>query len=267
MADHLLEGATARAQVGARRIETGDGVGTPRLRLRHVRARHLADGEAVLARLQLAREHVDVVLVEANELLVAHDVHVGRRRLQKHLALDIAQNLLLLAHGGLGAVHRVVGAKPGEDRLYQVHTVAARLGHAVEGGARTLVVALESDAGVARDRRPVARLRTRDLLVGAALEGALRIEPRVVPVGGRQRFQQRLCRRMRSGQEQPDNEAGRDHKRRTARAQRCARARRIPDRPLLWQGTPDGSPHYTLQAEPPGQRHPQRPVKRIVSLG
>ena len=45
MADHLLEEAAARAQVGARGIEAGDGVGAARLGLRDVRACHLADGE------------------------------------------------------------------------------------------------------------------------------------------------------------------------------------------------------------------------------
>ena len=95
MADDLLEAAAAGAQVGARSIEAGDCVGAAGLGLRHVGARHLADGEAVLRRLQFARQHVDVVLVEPDELLVADHVHVGGDRLQEHDALHVAQNLAL----------------------------------------------------------------------------------------------------------------------------------------------------------------------------
>ena len=114
MADDLLVAAAAGAQVGARRIEAGDGVGAAGFGLRHVGARHLADREAVLRRLQLARQHVDVVLVEPHQLLVAHHVHVGGDRLQQHAALHVAQHLALGADVGLRGVHRVVGAKPAE---------------------------------------------------------------------------------------------------------------------------------------------------------
>ena len=132
MADDELIAAAAGAQVGARGVETGNGVGATGLGLRHVGARHLADGEAVLRGLQFARQHVDVVLVEAHQLLVAHHVHIGRYRLQQHAALHVAQHLALGPHVGFRGVHRVVGAKPAEDRLHGVDAVATRLGHAVE---------------------------------------------------------------------------------------------------------------------------------------
>ena len=192
MTDDLLVGAAAGAQVGARRIEARDGVGAAGFGLRHVGARHLADGEAVLRRLQFARQHVDVVLVEPNELLVAHHVHVGGDRLQQHAALDVAQHLALGAHVGFRAVHRVVGAKAAEDRLHGVDAVAARLGDAVEQLRRPLVGALDADVGVAGDGRPVARHGARHVLVGRPLERPLRIKARVVAVGRRQRVVQAL---------------------------------------------------------------------------
>ncbi len=132
MTDDELVSAAAGAQIGARRVEAGNGIGAAGFRLRDVRARNLADGEAVLRRLQLARQHVDVVLVETDELLVAHHVHVGGHGLQQHAALHVAQHLALGADVGFRLVHRVVGTKPTEDRLHGVDAKAARLGHAVE---------------------------------------------------------------------------------------------------------------------------------------
>ena len=132
MADDELEAAAARAQVGAGGVEAGDGICAPGFGLRHVRARHLTDGKAVLRGFQFARQHVDVVLVQADELLVAHHVHVGGHGLQQHAALHVAQHLALSAHVGFRGVDRVVGTKPTEDGLHRLDAVAARLGHAIE---------------------------------------------------------------------------------------------------------------------------------------
>ena len=74
MADHPLEGGAAGLQVGARQIQRRHRGGAPRLRLRHVRARHLAHVEAVLRGAQIARQHRDVVLAQAHDRRVAHHV-------------------------------------------------------------------------------------------------------------------------------------------------------------------------------------------------
>ncbi len=232
MADDLLEAAAAGAQVGAGRIEAGHRVGAPRFRLGDVGARHLADREAVLRGLQLARQHVDVVLVEADELLVAHHVHVGGDRLQQHLALDVAQVLALGAHGRFGVVDGVIGAKPAEDRLDALDGVAARLGHAVEERGRTLVVALPADVGFAGDGRAVSRHGARDLLVGAAGKGALGVEARVITVGRRQRLEQalRLCRHRDDPQAEHKPRGNSPTRRPRARQVRRPKRRRPPHR-------------------------------------
>ena len=209
MTDDELIGAAAGPQVGARGVEAGHGIGAASFGLRHVGARHLADGETVLRRLQLARQHVDVVLVEADELLVAHHVHVGGHGLQQHAALHIAQHLALGADVGFRLVHRVVGTKPAEDRLHGVDAIAARLGHPVENRGRTLVVALDADVGIAGDGRPVAGHGARHVFVAGALKGALRIKARIVAVGCRKRILEALGRHGRSSANAEDNDAER----------------------------------------------------------
>ena len=48
-----------------------------RLRLRHVGARHLADREAVPRLAQLFFQHIDIVVVEAEDGRVLQHVHIG----------------------------------------------------------------------------------------------------------------------------------------------------------------------------------------------
>ena len=79
MADHPLERCPRLVLRFARAKSSCETeLRTARLRLGDVGARHLADGEPVLGRLELAGEHVDVVLAQPHDRLVAHHVHERR---------------------------------------------------------------------------------------------------------------------------------------------------------------------------------------------
>ena len=198
MPNHTLERRPARLQVGPRQIQRRHRAGTPRLRLRHVRARHLAHRKPVLRRLQVARQNRHVVLAQRQDRLVAHHVHVGRHALQQHGRLRRAQRLPARAHRRLRRRHRVLGPEAPEDRLHRPDLIAARV--ALRGRVdarppsprRLLLVA---GVGRPRDRRPVARQRARHLLVGGPLDGARRIQPRIELVGRSQRLVQSLSPR------------------------------------------------------------------------
>ena len=210
MPNHTLERRTAGLQVGTRKVQRRNRTRTPRLRLRHVRARHLANRKPVLRRLQVARQHRHVVLAQRQNRLVAHHVHVGRHRLQQHRALRRAQGLPARTHRRLSRRHRVLGPETPEDRLHRPDLVAARvalrLGTA-DPARRAHRLQFVAGVGRTRDRRPVARQRARHLLVRRPLDRAGRIKPRVELVGGVQRLLQRLRTRIprpqtRQGQNQ-----------------------------------------------------------------
>ena len=192
MADHALEGGAAGLQVGAGEIERRHGGGAAGLRLRHVGARHLADVEAVLGGLQIARQHGDVVLAQANDGLVAHHVDVGGHGLEQHAAFRGAQRLAPRPHGGLGLAHGVDHAKALEERLLQVDRVAARIALVLAGRGRPRGLQLVAGVGVADHHRAEARHGARHLLIGRTQRGARRVEPRVELVGGGQSLRQRL---------------------------------------------------------------------------
>ena len=67
MADDLLISRAARLEIGLSGGERGERLGAARFGLRHVGARHLADIEAVLGRLELLGQHGDVVLAQTHD--------------------------------------------------------------------------------------------------------------------------------------------------------------------------------------------------------
>ena len=91
MANDLLVSGAARLEIGLRRGEGGERFRAASLGLRHVGARHLADIEAVLGRLELLGQHLHVVLAQADDGRVAHDVDIGGRGIEKDGLLDRAQ--------------------------------------------------------------------------------------------------------------------------------------------------------------------------------
>ena len=106
----------------------------------------LADLEAVARRLELPRQHLLVIDVEAQHRLVAQHVHIGRHRPQQHVLLDAQQPFALGQH----RVLRQRGAGDGAAAAIE------RLGHAELAGTGRQVVA----AGELLDtaKREAARL-------------------------------------------------------------------------------------------------------------
>ena len=91
MADDLLVGRAAGLEIGLGRGERRQRLSAPRFGLRHVGARHLADIKAVLGRLELLGQHGDVVLAQANDGRVAHDIDVSGRGIEQDRLLDGAK--------------------------------------------------------------------------------------------------------------------------------------------------------------------------------
>ena len=138
MADDALEGGAAGLEVGPGKIEGRHGGGAARLRLGDVGARHLADVEAVLRRPQIAGEDGHVVLAQAHDRRVAHDVAVGRHGLQQHRCLGNTQGFPPGARRRLRGIDRAHRAEAAKQRLHQAHGIAARveLGRGAVGARR-----------------------------------------------------------------------------------------------------------------------------------
>ena len=136
MADHALVSGAAGLQVGFRKIKGRDGGSPTGLRLRHIRACHLADVEAILGGAQITREYGHVVLAQTHDRLIAHDIHVGGHGLEQDRLLDRAQRLAPGPDGGLGLSNGVHHAEAAKERLDQLDRVAARIGAAIGNRAR-----------------------------------------------------------------------------------------------------------------------------------
>ena len=190
MADLALVGGTAGLQVGTGKVERRYGSGAASLRLRHVGARHLADVEAVLGGLEVARQHGDVVLAQANDGLIAHHVDVGRHGIEQHDALRGPQRFPLRPDGGLGLAHGVDHAKALEERLLHVDRVAARIVLVLAGRGRPRGLQLVAGIGVADHDRAEARHGARHFLIGRTQRSPGRVELRVELVGGGQSLRQ-----------------------------------------------------------------------------
>ena len=128
MADDLLVGRAARLEIGLGCGERRQRLSAPGFGLRHVGARHLADIEAVLGRLELLGQHGDVVLAQANDGRVAHDIDVSGRGIEQDRLLDGAKRLARCLHLRLRLPDGVEVLKALEQRLGQLHRPTAGVG-------------------------------------------------------------------------------------------------------------------------------------------
>ena len=93
IADELTVARHRRLQ-GRHSAERGTlALSQARLRLRHVGARHLADGEAVARLAQLFFQHIDIVVIEAENGRIFQHVHIGGEGRKKGVLLGVAQLL------------------------------------------------------------------------------------------------------------------------------------------------------------------------------
>ena len=126
IADELTV-ARDRGLQGRLRAERGRlGARKARLRLRHVGARHFADGEAVPRLAQLFFQHVDVVAVEAENGRILQHVHIGGEGRKKGVLLGVAQLLARAEHLRLGLTDDIERPVAVEDGLVGGDAVAPR---------------------------------------------------------------------------------------------------------------------------------------------
>ena len=130
MANDLLVSGAARLEVGLRRGEGRKRFGAASLGLCHVGARHLADIEAVLGRLELLGQHLHVVLAQADDGRVAHDVHIGRRSIEEDGLLDRAQGLARSLHRRLRLADGIQILEALEERLRELNRPATGMASA-----------------------------------------------------------------------------------------------------------------------------------------
>jgi hypothetical protein len=165
-ADQALELGAADLEVAFRLGARGARRGQAALGLGHVRAGDLAHPEALAGGAELLGEHLLVVDVEPQQLLVADDVDVGLDGLLQHLLLRLQQARALRQHLVLGAARAGDGAAAAEHRLGDDDLVGGGAALDVNGVGRVLrlleegaplhrIVALleRADAGVRHARR------------------------------------------------------------------------------------------------------------------
>ncbi|GJE05395.1 hypothetical protein AOPFMNJM_0695 [Methylobacterium jeotgali] len=192
-AHELTVQADRGPQLRLRRAHVRAGACQTRLRLRHVRARHLADAEALAGLAELLLQHLDVVAAQLQRGGVGQHGHVGLDRAVEHGHLGRAQTLALAVDGGFRLPRSVVGLEAVEQGLVDGDASAARQRRLVDSGAREHAVELlHAEIGVDRDPRPVAGLGDRDVLVGGAKPRAAGVELGVRRVGADQGAVERL---------------------------------------------------------------------------
>ena len=90
VADDLLVGGAARLEVGLSRGQGRQRLRAAGLGLGHVGARHLADIEPVFGGLELLAQQRDVILAQADDGGVAHDIDIGGHGIEQDRLLDAA---------------------------------------------------------------------------------------------------------------------------------------------------------------------------------
>ena len=85
--------------------------------MRDIGARDFADVEAVTGLFELFGEHFDVAAVEIEDRLVAQQIHVGRRGVEKHLLLGDTQRLARSRHLAFCLARAIGGLKSIEQGL------------------------------------------------------------------------------------------------------------------------------------------------------
>ena len=143
-----------------------------------------ADPKAILRRLELLAQNLNVVAVDFNESLIAHDVEIGLRHRLEHQGLDGER----LRPRRFDRVHRLPGLRDRVatavnrlrdlqiDRVREKRRILAPDGWL--GEAHPIAAHLAGKI----DRRAPAGERLRNLLVGCAQQGALRQQLRVAVV-------------------------------------------------------------------------------------
>ena len=144
MADDLLVSGAAGLEIGLGRGERRQRLSATGFGLRHVGARHLADIETVLGRLELLGQHGDVVLAQANDGRVAHNIDVSGRGIEQDRLFDGAKRLTGCLHLRLRLPDGVEVLEALEQRLGQLHRPTAGV-----AGALWECEWPDADAGVA----------------------------------------------------------------------------------------------------------------------
>src|SRR5829696_2950538 len=208
--DHLSEQRHAGAQVRFGKADLRLPGGKPCLSLRHVRARHLADIEAVAGLAELLLDNLHVVALEVEDGRVAQDIHVGLSAVEQHGLLSVAEGLTGAENLRLrlpGRVHRAIAV---EQRLVHLDPGAAWVGGGKilvyppargQGGAKLGPGLGILRADVGRGAYPGApeRQRPRHVLVRRPHAGTLGAERRIATIGARQRAVERFGRNARTG--------------------------------------------------------------------
>ena len=193
-ADHLGVGRLADRERDLGIVEVGGGAGDPRLGLRHVGRRHVADAQAGARGVERLPQERRIEALRLDQRLVAQHAHVGGGAVEQHALLDRAQRLAARPHLRLGLAHRARGLEAVEQRLVDRDAGGPRLEQRrLRARIRQQVAHRDqSRAQAHRHLRTIARQRLRHVLVGAAQLGALGIELRIVLIGAHQRLGQAL---------------------------------------------------------------------------
>ncbi len=171
--------------------------GEPRVALRHVGAGERAGIELRLRRVGLFLQDLHIVLAQAQNRAVAHDVHIGGRGAQQHRLLRRQELGARGAHQRLGAADLGDGAATAQDRLGHGQSALERMRRDVREVAearhhlREEVVLLIGIGAAGRDRRAPAAIGDGDAFIGGAQGSFLRQKLRVGLIGDGQRLVQR----------------------------------------------------------------------------
>ena len=117
LADDALVGCTRAGEIGLGLLDVRAGTRQPRLGLRHVGTRDLADLEPIAGSLQLALQTLLVVERQIEHRLVPEDGGVGIDAVQQYLLLQPVEACALRLHLVLGLAHLRLGAAAGVEVL------------------------------------------------------------------------------------------------------------------------------------------------------
>ena len=89
----------------------------PRFGLGNIRSGNFADFETVAGCFPLSAKNLFVVDIQLDDRLIAHNIHKGRSRIQKHFCLDEAQACALGLHAIFRLARFIKGPATTEDGL------------------------------------------------------------------------------------------------------------------------------------------------------
>jgi len=182
-----------------------------RFGLRHVRARHLADIEAVAGLLERLFEHAHIAALNFEGGGVSKIIHVAGGSLQQDRLLEHTQRLAGSRDLALRRARPVGGLIAVVERLVDGQAGAIGLKGRVAMDRQTLLLLLNvliliAGAEVDSDLGAIARQRLWHVFVSRAHLGALRVKLRIVLIGAHQRSLDRIRqgRRRRDKRQQQD---------------------------------------------------------------